>query len=190
MFTIVLCKFCRCTAQSVLTGCITSWYGSFSAQSSDALKRAVKQLRRLLALSFQQSGTSIPHTGSGKQAYNEALQPSCSLPWLLVNDSGPSGHTQTDCTLRLLKRFKNWLLKRLHWSVRFSPVPHHLFCTVASLLQKGSNYEYWGHLQPFWHFKHSVSTWSLHCRQCFLLLAQVCCITVMLLSLHAFYCSC
>ena len=38
----ILTNFYRCTIESILSGCITSWYGSCSAQDRKALQRVVK----------------------------------------------------------------------------------------------------------------------------------------------------
>ena len=38
----ILCNFYRCTIESILTGCITAWYGSCSALNRKKLQRVVK----------------------------------------------------------------------------------------------------------------------------------------------------
>jgi gmma-aminobutyric acid receptor subunit gamma len=38
----ILKKFYRCTIESILTGCITAWYGNCSASDPKALQRVVR----------------------------------------------------------------------------------------------------------------------------------------------------
>ena len=43
----ILCNFYRCTIESILTGCITAWYGSCTALKRKALQRVVNAARRI-----------------------------------------------------------------------------------------------------------------------------------------------
>ena len=38
----ILKRFYSCTIESILTGCITAWYGTFSASDLKALQRVVR----------------------------------------------------------------------------------------------------------------------------------------------------
>uniref|UniRef100_A0A3B3QVD1 Reverse transcriptase domain-containing protein n=1 Tax=Paramormyrops kingsleyae TaxID=1676925 RepID=A0A3B3QVD1_9TELE len=48
-----LCRFYRCTVESILTGCITSWYSSCSVQDNRALQRVVHSAQKI-------TGTQLP----------------------------------------------------------------------------------------------------------------------------------
>ncbi|XP_053266772.1 uncharacterized protein LOC128424562 [Pleuronectes platessa] len=43
----ILCNFYRCTIESILTGCITAWYGSCTALNRKALQRVVKSAQHI-----------------------------------------------------------------------------------------------------------------------------------------------
>jgi hypothetical protein len=42
-----LTNFYRCTIESILSGCITTWYGNCSAHNCRALKRVVRSAQRI-----------------------------------------------------------------------------------------------------------------------------------------------
>ncbi|KAK0153224.1 Canalicular multispecific organic anion transporter 2 [Merluccius polli] len=44
----ILTNFYRCTIESILSGCITSWYGSCSAQERKAIQRVVKTAQTIM----------------------------------------------------------------------------------------------------------------------------------------------
>ncbi|KAL1006621.1 hypothetical protein UPYG_G00074580, partial [Umbra pygmaea] len=44
----ILINFYRCTIESILSGCITAWYGSCSAADRKALQRVVKSAERII----------------------------------------------------------------------------------------------------------------------------------------------
>ncbi|KAL3043553.1 hypothetical protein OYC64_003419 [Pagothenia borchgrevinki] len=43
----ILCNFYRCTIESILTGCITAWYGSCTALNRKTLQRLVKTAQNI-----------------------------------------------------------------------------------------------------------------------------------------------
>ncbi|KAI3374459.1 hypothetical protein L3Q82_016345 [Scortum barcoo] len=43
----LLCRFYRCTIESILTGCITAWYSSCTALNRKALQRVVKAAQHI-----------------------------------------------------------------------------------------------------------------------------------------------
>ncbi|XP_069367947.1 uncharacterized protein [Paralichthys olivaceus] len=43
----ILCNFYRCTIESILTGCITAWYGSCTALNRKTLQRVVKTAQHI-----------------------------------------------------------------------------------------------------------------------------------------------
>ncbi|KAM3862324.1 transcription factor Dp-1a [Diretmus argenteus] len=43
----ILCNFYRCTIESILTGCITAWYGNCTTLKSKALQRVVKTAQHI-----------------------------------------------------------------------------------------------------------------------------------------------
>ncbi|KAL3066704.1 hypothetical protein OYC64_016614 [Pagothenia borchgrevinki] len=43
----ILCNFYRCTIESILTGCITAWYGSCTVLNRKALQRVVKTAQNI-----------------------------------------------------------------------------------------------------------------------------------------------
>ncbi|KAI3355644.1 hypothetical protein L3Q82_004190 [Scortum barcoo] len=43
----LLCRFYRCTIESILTGCITAWYSSCTALNREALQRVVKAAQHI-----------------------------------------------------------------------------------------------------------------------------------------------
>ncbi|KAF7655017.1 hypothetical protein LDENG_00062100, partial [Lucifuga dentata] len=48
MNTSILTNFYRCTIESLLTGCITVWYGNCSAQSRKSLQKVVKAAQHII----------------------------------------------------------------------------------------------------------------------------------------------
>jgi hypothetical protein len=56
----ILHFFYSCTIESILTGCITAWYGNCSASDRKALQRVVRTAQYIKGLSFLPSRTSIP----------------------------------------------------------------------------------------------------------------------------------
>ena len=59
----ILKRFYRCTIDSILTGCITAWYGNCSASDRKALQRVVRTAQYITGStlpSFLPSRTSIP----------------------------------------------------------------------------------------------------------------------------------
>ena len=61
----ILCNFYRCTIESILTGCITAWYGSCTDLDRKALQRVVKT---------HQDGAAI-HGGPLLSAAQEEIPP-------------------------------------------------------------------------------------------------------------------
>ena len=49
----ILKKFYSCTIESILTGCITAWYGNCSASDHKALQRVVRKTQFI-------TGTKLP----------------------------------------------------------------------------------------------------------------------------------
>ncbi|KAI3375059.1 hypothetical protein L3Q82_021577, partial [Scortum barcoo] len=43
----LLCRFYRCTIESILTGCITAWYSSCTALNRKALQKVVKAAQHI-----------------------------------------------------------------------------------------------------------------------------------------------
>ena len=56
----ILKTFNSCTIESILTGCITAWYGNCSASDRKALERVVRTPSTSLGPSFLLIRTSIP----------------------------------------------------------------------------------------------------------------------------------
>ncbi|KAF7656102.1 hypothetical protein LDENG_00046210 [Lucifuga dentata] len=48
MNTSILTNFYRCTIESLLTGCITVWYGNCSAHSHKSLQKVVKTAQHII----------------------------------------------------------------------------------------------------------------------------------------------
>jgi hypothetical protein len=55
----ILKKFYICTIDSIVTGCITTWYGNYSASDRMVLQKVVRTAQYFLP-SFLPSWTSIP----------------------------------------------------------------------------------------------------------------------------------
>ncbi len=56
----ILRSFYTCTVESILTGCITAWFGDSTASNRKALQRVVRMPATLLEVSFPPSRTSTP----------------------------------------------------------------------------------------------------------------------------------
>ncbi len=56
----ILRSFYTCTVESILTGCITAWFGNSTAGNRKALQRVVRTAATLLEVSFPPSRTSTP----------------------------------------------------------------------------------------------------------------------------------
>ena len=56
----ILKRFYSCTIESILTGCITAWYGNCSASDHKDLQRLVRTAQYITGASFLPSRTSIP----------------------------------------------------------------------------------------------------------------------------------
>ena len=48
----ILKRFYSCTIESILTGCITAWYGNCSANDSKALQRVVRTAQYITEAKF------------------------------------------------------------------------------------------------------------------------------------------
>jgi hypothetical protein len=62
----ILKRFYSCTIESLLTCCITAWYGNCSASDRKALQRVVRMPNTSLGPSFLPSRTSIPGSVRGR----------------------------------------------------------------------------------------------------------------------------
>ncbi len=62
----ILRSFYTCTVESILTGCITAWFGNSTAGNRRALQRVVRTAATLLEVSFPPSRISTPGGVQGK----------------------------------------------------------------------------------------------------------------------------
>lgn len=56
MHSRILCNFYRCTIESILTDCITAWYGNCTALDRKALHRVVKTVQHITRTASTPSG--------------------------------------------------------------------------------------------------------------------------------------
>ncbi len=80
----ILRSFYHCTVESILTGCITAWFGNSTAGNREALQRVVRTARHIIGGEFPPSRTSTPggciRGKPGGSAMTPATRPTdCSL---------------------------------------------------------------------------------------------------------------
>ena len=63
---ITLTNFYRCTIESILSGCITTWYGNCSAHNQTALQRVVRSAQRITGANYLPSRTPTPPDITGR----------------------------------------------------------------------------------------------------------------------------
>ena len=83
--TKALVNFYRCTIESVLTGCITVWFGNVTVQDSKQLQRIVKRAAKIIGTELPQLHT-IYNTRCKKKTENilkDSSHPAHSLFYLL-----------------------------------------------------------------------------------------------------------
>src|SRR4029434_1538299 len=92
MDSVILTNFYRCTIASILTGCITVWYGSCTAKDRKALRSVVRTAEFII-------GRGLPalqdtyHTRCLRKAcriLKDCYHPSCRLCCYLAGDTGAS----------------------------------------------------------------------------------------------------
>uniref|UniRef100_A0A4W5NM05 Reverse transcriptase domain-containing protein n=1 Tax=Hucho hucho TaxID=62062 RepID=A0A4W5NM05_9TELE len=59
-------NFYRCTIESILSGCITAWYGNCSAHNRKALQRVVRSAQRITGANYLPSRTPTPPDVTGR----------------------------------------------------------------------------------------------------------------------------
>ena len=108
-----LANFYRCTIESILSGCITAWYGSCSAAELKALQRVVKSAEGSIGCHLR-SMQSIYGTRCLRKARNSiknSSHPGYGLFTLLP--SGRRYRSITTCTSRLKNSFYPQTISRV-----------------------------------------------------------------------------
>ena len=100
MSAITLTNFCRCTMESILSGCITAWYDYCSVQDRIKLQRVVNQAQSITQTSLPSIDSVCKSRCLGKAAsiIKDPTHPGYSLFYLLPSgkDTKVWGHVPTD----------------------------------------------------------------------------------------------
>ena len=78
----ILKKLYCCTIESILTGCITAWYGSCSASNRKALQREVRTTQYI-------TGTKLPAATQGLLSMHSHFTPTYTLPQTTLTNLYP-----------------------------------------------------------------------------------------------------
>ena len=101
----ILCNFYRCTIESILTGCITAWYGSCTALNLKARQRVVKSAQHITRteLPYMEDLYTQQCRKKANRIINDTYHPSHKLFCLLP--SGRRYRSIRACTTRLRDSF-------------------------------------------------------------------------------------
>ncbi|KAL3062425.1 hypothetical protein OYC64_002271 [Pagothenia borchgrevinki] len=116
----ILCNFYRCTIESILTGCITAWYGSCIALNRKTLQRLVKTAQNI-------TRTELP--SMMEDLYSQRLRKKALR---IIKDPHHPGHK----LFRLLpsdRRYRSIRTKTTRLGDSFIPQAIRLFNVCASI---------------------------------------------------------